>query len=491
MRCVSYTRFTSCLPENKIPKNIIQEQNDRIQNMARSKGWTISKKYSDRKNDATEETAFLQLKADGMSKKYDMVLLDSFYRLGRNISLAKHLLYEVLYPTGIHFLIVEDNFCSLSGTEEEIKDYFKKKYDEYRLKKRWISMMDSRENGLFNVHDERYGYLLSEDRKALLIDKEVEPIIQKIFNLSADGITLNGIADILNGEGVETPSAHSKRVSRKKRNYVKGSWTGDAVSSILNCRQYLGQTRKKTRDGYVLLDIPKIVDTEVFLKAEEIRKKRHMGPVKRSRRLDNAFRTLIRDQDTNQSLPCRWIGGERGSYCFYLESIGWSKKIPYETVEEAVKARLGEENKAAIYISAILRSQKGIRELEERKEKIRNKAYKLTHKMEELSGQRMQLFKDNSGESDDSLMENDSRLREANNSFQQCMDQIKVLDKSFMDNPWLHCFREIEIPKKLDNHILKQWINRIWVKDFETVRVELKHSEWKHLYPSEWFQKEV
>jgi len=129
--------------------------------------------------------------------------------------------------------------------------------------------------------------------------------------------------------------------------------------------------------------------------------------------------------------------------------------------------------------------------VEEREEKIRNEAYKLIHKMEELSDQRMELFKDNSGESDDSLMENDRRLREANNSFQQCMDQIKVLDKSYMDNSWLHCFSKIEIPKKLDNHFLKQWINRIWVKDFETVCVELKHSEWKHLYPSEWFQKEV
>lgn len=88
MRCVSYTRTVSCMESGEIPKDIISQQNQRIQDYIKKRGWTLGKKYSDRRKDAFEETAYLQMKmrANGIGKrtveqaKKDMGIIS--YKLG-------------------------------------------------------------------------------------------------------------------------------------------------------------------------------------------------------------------------------------------------------------------------------------------------------------------------------------------------------------------------------------------------------------------------
>ena len=41
MRCVSYTRTVSCLREKEIPSDIINQQNKRIQEFIKQKGWSL------------------------------------------------------------------------------------------------------------------------------------------------------------------------------------------------------------------------------------------------------------------------------------------------------------------------------------------------------------------------------------------------------------------------------------------------------------------
>ena len=41
MRCVSYTRTFSCLPESEIPEDIIIQQNERIKKFIKQKKWTL------------------------------------------------------------------------------------------------------------------------------------------------------------------------------------------------------------------------------------------------------------------------------------------------------------------------------------------------------------------------------------------------------------------------------------------------------------------
>ena len=53
-------------------------------------------------------------------------------------------------------------------------------------------------------------------------------------------------------------------------------------------------------------------------------------------------------------------------------------------------------------------------------------------------------------------------------------------------NPWLMKFRAISIPEKLERTHLKEWLDHVWIVDFEQVEVILQESEWKGFFPEEW-----
>ena len=55
MRCASYARYVSCVPEKNIPSDIIRQQNDRIQKYIKQNGWELVQKYADRKQDIKQK----------------------------------------------------------------------------------------------------------------------------------------------------------------------------------------------------------------------------------------------------------------------------------------------------------------------------------------------------------------------------------------------------------------------------------------------------
>lgn len=111
MRCVSYTRTVSCMENGEIPKDIIGQQNQRIQDYIKKRGWTLGKKYSDRKKDVYEETAYLQMKMDAIAREFDCVVLDSMFRCGRNSNVAAEMFRSMFVPAGVYFAVVEDDFA--------------------------------------------------------------------------------------------------------------------------------------------------------------------------------------------------------------------------------------------------------------------------------------------------------------------------------------------------------------------------------------------
>ena len=64
------------------------------------------------------------MRIDGMNHKFDMVILDSMYRCGKNVGFAKELLYRTFYKLGIHFIVLEDNINTTNMAPEEVEQYF-------------------------------------------------------------------------------------------------------------------------------------------------------------------------------------------------------------------------------------------------------------------------------------------------------------------------------------------------------------------------------
>ena len=127
MRCASYARYTSCVYEKEIPSDIIKQQNERVQKYIKSHGWELAEKYTDRKQDSEAEDAFREMQRDGINRKFDMVVVDSIFRCGSNVSYAEDVLLKTFYPAGIHFSVVEDDFCSMYMSAEDVKEYVAQK----------------------------------------------------------------------------------------------------------------------------------------------------------------------------------------------------------------------------------------------------------------------------------------------------------------------------------------------------------------------------
>lgn len=134
MRCVSYTRTVSCMESGEIPKDIISQQNQRIQDYIKKRGWTLGKKYSDRRKDTFEETAYLQMKMDAIAREFDCVVMDSIFRCGRNSNVAAEMLKSMFVPAGIHFAVVEDDFAPVMSAKRKSISIWMKKATAYRNK---------------------------------------------------------------------------------------------------------------------------------------------------------------------------------------------------------------------------------------------------------------------------------------------------------------------------------------------------------------------
>ena len=487
MRCVSYTRFVSSMPEKEVPTDIIKQQNDRIGKYAKQHSWTIEKKYSDRKNDKTADAAFKEMKSDGMARKFDMLVIDSFYRLGPNVSVARTLLSEVFYPSGIHFAVAEDTFCSEGKTPAEMEQYFARKYADHRTMLRWNSVMEKREEGFFNVHDERYGYLLSEDHRQLVVDEEAAAVIREVFQLTADGYTMKQIAEEMNKKGYETPAQHLERVSQKHRFTGRSTaWTASIVKTVSSCTQYLGKVRKKIRGEYVQYNIPQIIDAELYERSIAAKRKHYHGSPK-NRSEFNPFKFIIRDRRTDTSLICLTNQRDRSKRIFCIGRKTEDQSIPYETVYDSVVEILKKEIGQAEHVSAMLKTEEASIIYSERRQAIIRSLRRLMKEVSDISIERISL----NAETDETIKEKviretDDRLEQCEQKYLNRLEEFKMLETAFTNNPWVNLYKGIVIDDSFDDAQIRRLIETVWVRDFKYVTADMRMQEWKSMLPRKW-----
>ncbi len=305
MRCVSYTRTTSCKEDGKIPADIIKQQDQHIQEYLKKQGWTLSAKYCDRKKDTEENTAFEELTKDGIDRKFDMVVVDSIDRCGRTISCADDVLVKTFVPAGIHFAVVQDEFISIEKTKEELYEYIKKaRYVAVQLKGMREYAVREQLEGLYTVHDEKYGYILSDDRRELLIDEEAAVVVREIFQMVLDGMLIANIVKILNDSGIESPMVHNARVGHKVWPTYDNKWLFCSVKRILRCTAYAGYWQKTINKKICTLPIAPILEEGMFEKVQEILDKRKK-PRKTRPGKNGLFVKKIFDAETGRKISQR------------------------------------------------------------------------------------------------------------------------------------------------------------------------------------------
>lgn len=181
------------------------DDNERIARYLKKCGCSVSEKYSDRRRTAEATEGFDKLVQDGMARKFDAVVVDSIFRCGRTLPFAIEALQRTFYPLGIQFAVVEDDFCSIDKTAEEVAEYFHGKTID-KIRSEFITNRQNHfEEGTLTHRQAKYGYALSEDRRSLVLNPESAQVVKLIFQMYLEDIKIPEIARALDVQGVQTP----------------------------------------------------------------------------------------------------------------------------------------------------------------------------------------------------------------------------------------------------------------------------------------------
>ena len=500
MRCVSYTRTTSCKEDGKIPADIIKQQDQHIQEYLKKQGWTLSAKYCDRKKDTEENTVFEELTKDGINRKFDMVVVDSIDRCGRTISCADDVLVKTFVPAGIHFAVVQDEFISIGKTKEELYEYIKKaRYAAVQLKGMREYAVREQLEGLYTVHDEKYGYILSEDRKELLVEEEAATIVREVFQMLLNGVSVKKIADIMNERGVESPMVHNARVGHKHWPHYENKWSEGSLRRILDCTAYDGYWKKTINGKLCTIPITPILEKGVFDKAKEIVKSRSTTKNRKGGKLGPYVHKIF-DEETGKPLYLRNF--QSGESVFVLNSkineLPKSKRIYIEVdvVTRAVKEAIQSEMDMAERMTRYLETEAIQKLLQKEQQQYSEKAWMIFQEMEQVEKDRIPIyekFKNNELTETEYLNKKEeiqSQLQMYEMDFEGLMERFAEMKKAFSnENEWIKTFQRVELPEDLEFEHVKKWVNKIIVSNFKEVHVYLTMQRWRDYFPEEWLEE--
>ena len=348
MRVVSYTRAISYRLKDENPSNIIGLQNEHIQQYIKEKGWKLAAKYSDRKFSSEEMTAFNQMLVAGLAREFDCVVMASIFRFGHSLTDAVSVLRETFYPIGIHFVVVQDAFSSFGKSVSAITDYFKQKRMAILGNASWTRWRALEKEGIMVKSHLSYGFLLSEDRRSMIIDESVAPIIRNIFQWFLSGMNYQTIADRLNAEGVISPQKHMTKVYGREPNFIVDSiWRGSSIHKLLEKPIYMGKAVRKIGGVDTVIEVPPIVSEEEFLKTQELIPKKPARAITWKIAGVNILNKRIYDKKTGKALMCMKSPIDPNDRVYtlkknirYLSKEEQKKSIPYGVVMGAVKVAL-------------------------------------------------------------------------------------------------------------------------------------------------------
>ncbi|MCR5624023.1 MAG: recombinase family protein [Lachnospiraceae bacterium] len=487
MNVVAYSKktpFASYLP--KVP---LKEQNDRMRDYAKDNGWKISKFYEDKSDDPNSDNAYQKLRIDGMNKRYDLIIMDSIMRFGKNFTYAYQLLYRTFYNLGINFVVVEDDFNSLNVKYEEVEDYFYKKNKLYSgLSGSQSRIEDFNEKKSFLYMKSRYGYRLNEDCSKMIIDEKASQVIHMIFDMYEKGFSTDDIVCKLNEKKIESPEVYIQRVGNSRRYIKQKKWKESAVLHIRKDKHLMGKT-----DSLLCGEItfPRIIEPEQFNRVNKENKKRWNGNRKD---FINVFLHRVVSANSGEILFCVEIKNEH----FFCHRNSRTKPlISYQDLMDNVMKCLEQECKQAEYVLNKIYKGENESYINKIKGKYKIKATNLFELSLEIVQNKIILYQQyEKGEVSDldynnRISEIDSKQEKVNNQFSELMNKLKSEIKEIdRKNAWIERFIKYNYHTPPNRHELSRLIKQITIDDNKNIIITM-NTDGKEAFPEEWLKEAI
>ena len=227
----------------------IENQRMILKKYADEHGFKIYGEYID---DGVSGTTFnrpevQRLLDDAKTGVINTIIVKDLSRFGRNyIEVGQYLDY--VFPAfGIRFIAIQDNVDTAnrdSGAMEmmPIMNVFNEWHAANTSKKIRAVRKANAKEGIYTAKKASYGYIMGTDKKRTpIVDEEVAPIVRRIFEMYASGISHRGIADMLNAENIPSPGKYAlDKLGHKGRPNELRIWSAVSISAILNNVIYIG-----------------------------------------------------------------------------------------------------------------------------------------------------------------------------------------------------------------------------------------------------------
>lgn len=227
----------------------IDNQRTMLRKYAEEHSFEIHDEYID---DGISGTTFQRpgvqrLLDDAKTGIINTIIVKDLSRFGRNyIEVGQYIDY--VFPAfGIRFIAIQDNVDTEnrdSGSMEmmPIMNVFNEWHAANTSKKIRAVRRANAKEGIYTAKKASYGYKMGTDKKrAPVIDEETAPIVRRIFEMYASGLSPNKISEVLNLEGIPSPATYAyTHNGQKPKPNVMGLWTAVTIREMLNKIIYIG-----------------------------------------------------------------------------------------------------------------------------------------------------------------------------------------------------------------------------------------------------------
>ena len=464
MKCVSYTRAGSCCKDEDKPAISIKEQNNHIKSFLLDRGLTISRKYCDRSKNPDNNNEFEKMRIDGQSGFFEMFISDSIWQCGKDIYQAVRVLKDVFYPAGIEFAIVQEDFCSSDHTKDEVNDFLDElwhRYSSYRM-----SVRMKKNSGKY--HLDTFGYKFDAENDRLEIDEASAAVVKEIFDKLRRGMKPSEIGKELTERGVENPGDYRCRVRGWNLRGTNREWNEGTVYAIAKNPKFAGRWERVIEGKNYAADCDPIVDPDLFDEVQKLfdRRRHHK---KNCEKMENPFLWMLTDEETGAKVIMK-KNQKTGIYDFHFQppkpvGVVYEKRsMLYDDAILKVRTELEKEKAMAEAAADYICSDEGI---EYRESLIDQKRKTCKEIIAGLIYPKPDAFE---------------KIEE------DILDMQRIIIALSSDNPWIKLFLKYDESQKLTRKYLIRFVEHVYIRRFEDLKLVVRESDWKQMIPSHWME---
>lgn len=295
------------------------------------------------------------------NKKINTVITKDLSRMGRDyISMGNYI--EKEFPEkSIRYIALNDDIDTLYETPGLEYLQFKLMFNDFYIKdgsKKIRRVLKSKkEQGQYTGWKGIYGYKRDPNNKhKLIVDENVRPIIERMFNLAKEGKSPRQIANIFSNEKIPTPSVYAN-LNRGRKSTAYELWCPRTIDELLVNPTYIGhltqgrrkkvgyKSKKEVRvpkeDWIIVKDTHEaIIDVETFNTVSSFLKKNKNNPDGKSTYL---LRGFLYCKECGHSIGVNPSSDGKRKYCACCYYTSYSKynvctphSMNYDKLENAV-----------------------------------------------------------------------------------------------------------------------------------------------------------